>query len=101
MKHGTRLKVSTPLRMRIIVWCLLSVSLSLYICSGLRLYPFAGFGYEHWSRDDAVGSWHSINFPYAAVAGGADYGSGFFKVGVLMPFATTADTAPIPNPAWG
>ena len=187
MKHGTRLKVSTPLRMRIIVWCLLSVSLSPsaavnafqagpaqlevepYIKGGaiawdqlsgvgglksmvglglnsvatfgrvgtgfnfekwwlaerldddkgiipngghrvfadarytfapaeeLRLYPFAGFGYEHWSREDAVGSWHSINFPYAAIGGGADYGSGFFKVGVLMPFAATADTGPDPK----
>jgi hypothetical protein len=46
----------------------------------LRLYPFAAFGNEHWSCDDAFGSWHSINFPYAAVGGGADYGSGFFKV---------------------
>lgn len=66
MKHGTRLKVSTPLRMR--------------SSEELRLYPFAAFGNEHWSCDDAFGSWHSINFPYAAVGGGADYGSGFFKV---------------------
>lgn len=35
----------------------------------LELYPFAGVGYEHWSRDDAVNSWTSINFPYAAVGG--------------------------------
>ena len=63
----------------------------------LRLYPFAGLGYEHWSRGDAVGSWRSINFPYAAAGAGADYRSGFLKIGLLMPFAATADAGPDPK----
>lgn len=63
----------------------------------LRLYPFAGLGYEHWSRGDAVSSWRSIDFPYAAAGGGAEYRSGFFKIGLLMPFAATTDTGPDPK----
>ena len=63
----------------------------------LRLYPFAGVGYEHWSRSDAIDSWRSINFPFASVGGGAEYRSGFFKIGVLMPFAATADNGPDPK----
>lgn len=63
----------------------------------LRLYPFAGLGYEHWSRSDAVGSWRSIDFPFASLGAGVDYRSGFFKIGVLMPFAATADDGPDPK----
>ena len=63
----------------------------------LRLYPFAGLGYERWSRSDALSSWRTINFPYASVGGGAEYRSGFFKVGLLLPFAASADNGPDPK----
>jgi|SRR5688572_1650731 hypothetical protein len=63
----------------------------------LRLYPFAGLGYEHWSRSDAVGSWQSINFAYASIGGGADYEHSYVKLGLLMPFMATADSGPDPT----
>ncbi|HMU54578.1 MAG TPA: hypothetical protein PKA61_06210 [Nitrospira sp.] len=63
----------------------------------LELYPFAGLGYEHWSRDDAVNAWNSINFPYAAIGGGAEYEHCYAKIGLLMPFAATANVGPNPT----
>jgi hypothetical protein len=63
----------------------------------LRVYPFAGVGYEHWSRSDAVGSWQSINFPYASMGGGAEYQHSYVKIGLLLPFSATADSGPDPK----
>lgn len=63
----------------------------------LRLYPFAGLGYEHWSRHDAAGSWRSIDFPYWSVGGGAEYQNSYLKLGFLMPFAASADSGPDPK----
>lgn len=63
----------------------------------LRLYPFAGLGYEHWSRHDAVGSWRSINFPYWSLGGGAEYQHSYMKFALLMPFSASADNGPDPK----
>jgi hypothetical protein len=63
----------------------------------LQLYPFAGLGYEHWSRSDAVGSWTSISFPYWSLGGGAEYQQGYVQAGLLMPFAPTADGSTDPK----
>jgi len=63
----------------------------------LQVYPFAGLGYEHWSRTDAAGSWRKIDFPYASLGGGLDYQQSFLKVGLLLPFAATADSGPNPQ----